>query len=211
MEISWSEFAQVAVAHLLAVASPGPDFALVLRQSLGGSRREALWTSWGIGTGILWHVAASLLGLGLLLRGSPELFNAVKLAGAGYLAWIGWQALRSRPRQEDGGGGREREVPGAVRGAFVTGLLTNVLNPKATLFFVSLYAMLVDPRTSTAVQAGYGLWMAAATGLWFSLVSVLFTRAEVRGRFLRCGHWIDRAMGAVLLAFALHLATSALP
>ena len=54
--------------------------------------------SWGIGTGILWHVAASLLGLGLLLRGSPELFNAVKLAGAGYLAWIGWQALRSRPR-----------------------------------------------------------------------------------------------------------------
>jgi threonine/homoserine/homoserine lactone efflux protein len=53
--------------------------------------------------------------------------------------------------------------------------------------------------------------MAAATGLWFSLVSVLFTRAEVRGRFLRFGHWIDRAMGAVLLAFALHLATTALP
>ncbi len=210
MAIVWSEFAQVAVAHLLAVASPGPDFALVLRQSLGRSRREALWTSWGIGAGILLHVAGSLLGLGLLLRGSPALFNAVKIAGAGYLAWIGWQALRARPRTDDGAG--TGTVPAAsVRGAFATGLLTNALNPKATLFFVSLYALLVDPRTPKAVQAGYGLWMAVATGLWFSLVSVLFTRPAVRSRFLRFGHWIDRAMGVVLLAFALHLATAALP
>jgi len=94
------EFMQVAVAHALAVASPGPDFALVLRQSVAHGRRTAMWTSLGIGTAILVHVAYALLGLGLLVRGSETWFNVVKYAGAGYLAWIGFQALRARPAPE---------------------------------------------------------------------------------------------------------------
>ncbi len=78
----WREFSQVALAHLLAVASPGPDFALVLRQSLTHGRRTALWTSLGIGTAILLHVTYSLLGLGLLIRSSALWFGVVKYAGA---------------------------------------------------------------------------------------------------------------------------------
>lgn len=201
------EFLQVAVAHLLAVASPGPDFALVLRQSLAFGRRTALWTSLGVGSAILVHVGYALLGLGLLLRGSEFWFAVVKYAGAGYLAWVGWQALRARPAPETPGGGSAASVaPPAQRSAFVTGFLTNVLNPKATLFFMSLYALVVSPQTPKSVQAAYGVWMAVATAAWFSLVAVLFTHAAVRRRFLRYGHWIERLLGVVLLGFAAMLA-----
>src|SRR5688500_8311027 len=201
----WVEFSKVAIVHLLAVASPGPDFAIVLKQSLSQGRRPALWTSLGIGTAILLHVTYSLLGLGLLIRGSETWFNAVKYAGAAYIAWIGVQSLRAKPRKS----GQEEPAtvaPGRLgRDAFLIGFLTNALNPKATLFFISLFALAISPHTPKLIQAGYGLWMAAATAAWFSLVSVLFTRPEVRIRFLRYGHWIDRALGVVFLGLAASL------
>src|SRR3954469_5530331 len=94
----WLEFFQVALAHLLAVASPGPDFAVVVKQSLAHGRRIGIWTSIGVGSAISFHVAYSLLGVGLLVRSSPVWFNFVRYAGAGYLAWLGLQALRTRRR-----------------------------------------------------------------------------------------------------------------
>ena len=206
----WPEFLSVALAHLLAVASPGPDFAIVLRQSITHGRRTALWTSIGIGTGILLHITYSLLGLGLLIRSSSFWFSGVKYAGAAYIAWLGIQALRAKPRDTQSDQGDGPRKPPATHGAFLTGFLTNALNPKATLFFLSLYVMLVSPQTPRWVQAGYGLWMAAATMAWFCLVSVLFTKPEVRNKFLRHGHWIDRALGVVFLGFAAKLALASL-
>jgi RhtB (resistance to homoserine/threonine) family protein len=202
----WLEFSKVALAHLLAVASPGPDFAIVLKQSLTHGRRTALWTSVGVGTAILLHVTYSLLGLGLLIRGSALWFNVVKYAGATYIAWLGVQALRTKPRTAASLTDAEAAAPPTAHGAFATGFLTNALNPKVSLFFISLFVLLVNPHTPKLVQAGYGLWMTFATMAWFSLVSVVFTREGVRRRFLRYGHWIDRVLGVVFLAFALSLA-----
>jgi RhtB (resistance to homoserine/threonine) family protein len=211
----WAQFVKVAVAHLLAAMSPGPDFAIVVRQSVTHGRRAAVWTSIGIGTAILLHVAYTLLGIGLVLRSSHAAFAAVKYAGAAYLAWIGVKALASRPQA-----GPTAPAPGAEsrpagpaepapRRAFATGFLTNALNPKVTLFFVAIFASLVDPATPRMVQAAYGLWMALATMAWFCVVSVFFTRNAVRRAYLRSGPWIDRVMGAVFigLAAALALAT----
>ncbi len=76
---------------------------------------------------------------------------------------------------------------------------------KATLFFLSLFVLVISPQTPKAVQAAYGLWMAVATTAWFVLVSLVFTRGEIRRRFLRHGHWIDRVLGVVFLAFAASL------
>jgi len=205
----WSEFFKVALAHLLAVASPGPDFAIVLRQSLQHGRRIAIWTSVGVGTAILLHVAYSLLGIGFILKSSPFAFAAVKYAGALYVAWLGVQALRTRPRADTAMGGAPT-TPAAAGAAWLTGFLTNALNPKVTLFFVALFVTVIDPRTPKWVQAGYGLWMAAATIGWFSLVSVAFTRPAVSAVFVRYGHWVDRALGIVFIAFALSLALSSL-
>ena len=202
----WLEFSAVAATHLIAVASPGPDFAIVLRQSLVFGRRTAILTSIGIGTAILLHVGYSLLGLGLLIQSSPGWFAAVKYAGAAYLAWLGVQSLRAKPRSPaDVAGGAGAAGAGGLPtegAAFATGFLTNALNPKATLFFISLFVMMVSPRTPKLVQAGYGLWMTVVTMAWFVLVSVGFTRADVRRNFLRHGHWIVRVLGAVFLAFA---------
>jgi RhtB (resistance to homoserine/threonine) family protein len=205
IEDYWLEFAKVAVAHALAVASPGPDFAVVLKQSISNGRRAAVCTSVGIGTAILLHVGYSLLGLGFLIRGSATWFNVVKYAGAAYIAWLGLQALRTRPREMDPVAPDASHERVNSRRAFAAGFLTNALNPKATLFFISLFVLVVSPTTPKLVQAGYGLWMAAATTAWFCLVALLFTRADVRRKFLRHGHWIERALGVVFLGFALSL------
>ena len=202
------EFLTLAVAHALAVASPGPDFAIVLRQSLRHGRRAALWTSVGIGCGLCIHITYSLLGLGLVLTRSATTLTVVKWLGAAYLAWIGVQALRARPRQDEtevSSVGSAKEDAPTARAAWTTGFLVNLLNPKAALFFLSLFPLAVSPTTPRLIQAGYGLWMTVTTVLWFSFVALVFTRGEVRRAFLRHGHWIDRALGVVFLGFAASL------
>ena len=188
-----TEFARVAVAHLLAVASPGPDFAMVLRQSLAHGQRTAVWTSLGIGSAILLHATYCVLGLGLLLQSSPAAFTTLRYAGAAYLVYLGVEGLRSRARAGSVADGPGVTVP-APGAAFVAGFLTNALNPKAALFFIALFPVAVSAQTPKLIQAGYGLWMSLATMAWFSLVSVVFTREPVRRGYLRHGHWIDRLL-----------------
>ena len=198
------EFVTLAVAHALAVASPGPDFAIVLRQSLRHGRRAALWTSVGIGCGLCIHITYSLLGLGLVLTRSATALTVVKWLGAAYLAWIGVQALLAKPREGDLDLTVTTNEPTA-HAAWTTGFLVNLLNPKAALFFLSLFPLAVSPTTPRLIQAGYSVWMTVTTVLWFSFVALVFTRGEVRRAFLRHGHWIDRALGVVFLGFAASL------
>lgn len=200
----WPEFLKIVVAHALAVASPGPDFALVLRQSLAHGRRAALWTSLGIGCGISVHVTYCLLGLGYLLAGSPTALAVTKYLGAAYLTWVGIQALRAKPRTGDIALADDTGAP-SDRAAWTTGFLVNVLNPKAALFFISLFPLVVSTTTPKLIQAGYGVWMALWTAGWFCLVAVAFTNPAVRRPFLRQVHWVDRALGLVFLGFAASL------
>jgi len=206
VENYWPEFLTVALVHLLAVASPGPDFAVVLRQALSQSRQRALLTAAGVGIGILVHVSYSLLGIGLLIQQSVWLFSVLKVAGALYLGWIALHCLRSGPARLE-----LDTTPARAQSGFAAlrlGFLTNALNPKATLFFVSLFSVVISPGTPMALQAGYGIYMAAATGLWFSMVAIFFTLPRVRRGFTRFGHWLDRAMGGILLVLAGQLLVS---
>ncbi|MDX2495028.1 MAG: LysE family translocator [Desulfuromusa sp.] len=202
-----NEFLTVAVIHLLAVASPGPDFAMVLRQSLSAGRSAAIWTSIGIGLGILVHVAYVLLGLGLIISQSVQIFSIIKMIGAGYLLYIGWKSLRAQP---------ERPVTEADEvmplrkyssaQALRIGFLTNVLNPKATLFFLSVFSVIIKPDTPQGVQFVYGLYMSIATGIWFCGLSFVLTQPAVRRGFARFGYWVERCMGVVLIALGVRLA-----
>jgi RhtB (resistance to homoserine/threonine) family protein len=202
------EFMTVALVHLLAVASPGPDFAVVVRESVAQGRRAGSWTALGVGCGIFVHVAYSLLGIGLIVSQSIVLFNLFKWLAAAYLVYLGWRALRARPMSLEAIDGANAPVARSAWRAFVIGFVTNGLNPKATLFFLSLFTVVISPDTPLLVQAGYGLYLAGATALWFLLVAWLFSRGRVRAGFARLGHWFDRLTGAVLIGLGARLALS---
>jgi RhtB (resistance to homoserine/threonine) family protein len=199
-----SQFLTIIVVHLLAVASPGPDFAIVVKQSVSHGKATALWTSLGVGTGIFLHVLYSLLGIGVIISQSVTAFTVMKCIGAAYLIYIGWKALRTKPASAQVFTGEKKKTPTSGR-AFWTGFLTNGLNPKATLFFLSLFTVVISPDTPLAVQAFYGIYMAFATALWFSGISLLFGSSKVRLLFGRVGHWFERLMGGALLLLGLKL------
>lgn len=207
MSSYWSEFFTIAVAHLLAVASPGPDFAIVTRQCVLSGTRAGVWTALGIGSGILLHVTYCLLGVALLLSSSPALFNVMKLLAAGYLFYLGVKALRSKGFDAED----ERQVIDlgfSRRQAVLQGFLTNGLNPKATLFFLALFTVVIDPQTPLAIQIVYGGYLAVATFVWFAMLSLFLGHRAVRDRMLELGIWFERGMGVVLVALALQIGLS---
>jgi RhtB (resistance to homoserine/threonine) family protein len=204
----WAEFFTVALIHLLAVASPGPDFAVVVRESVAHGRRAGTWTALGVGSAIFLHVGYSLLGIGLIVSQSIVLFNVLKWLAAAYLLYIGFKALRARPAAASSCEPAEAApvVTRSAAAAYRAGFMTNGLNPKATLFFLSLFTVVINPHTPLWVQAGYGVYLALATALWFCLVALLFSQQRVRAGFARMGHWFDRTMGAVLIALGVKIA-----
>lgn len=201
-----AEFLTVALIHLLAVASPGPDFAVVVRESVAHGRRAGTWTALGVGSAIFLHVGYSLLGIGLIVSQSIVLFNVLKWLAAAYLLYIGFKALRAKPAVTGTDTVAALPVVRSAGAAYRAGFMTNGLNPKATLFFLSLFTVVINPHTPLAVQAGYGVYLAVATAAWFCLVALLFSRQRVRAGFARMGHWFDRTMGAVLIALGVKIA-----
>ncbi|WP_179528129.1 LysE family translocator [Ectopseudomonas composti] len=198
-----TEWIAVITITLLAVISPGADFALVSRNSLLLSRRAGVLTALGIGLGVLIHVGYTLLGVGLLLQQSAGLFNALKLAGAAYLIYLGVRMLLSKP---DSATHSNAQKPAADGAALRTGLLANALNPKTAVFIVSLFMQVVQPSTGLATQLGYGAFIALAHVGWFALVALCFSAGPVRDRLLAARRWIDRLFGGLLIGFGTLLA-----
>jgi RhtB (resistance to homoserine/threonine) family protein len=206
MQLYWIEFITIAGVHFLAVASPGPDFAIVLKHSISFGRRAAILTSIGIGLGNLVHVIYSLLGIGLLIKTTPWLFDAMTYLAAAYLAYIGISALRSQPsRADEQSTSTDKQSKISDKKAFLIGLLTNGLNPKATLFFLSVFAVVVSADTPNTVKMFYGLYLTLATGTWFCCLSLFLSTANVRQFIAGHGHWFDRVMGLVLILLAIKL------
>ena len=206
VEIYWLEFLTIASVHLLAVASPGPDFAIVLKHSISFGRRTAIITSVGVGAAILIHVAYSLLGIGILIKTTPVLFQVFSYAAAAYLLFLGWGAVRSpAPNSQKTEEGENPIQVISDKKAFIVGFLTNGLNPKATLFFLSVFAVAVSPDTPNVIKLGYGLYLAVATGIWFSVLSLFLSSKKVTGFIGEKGYWFDRVMGVVLILLAIKL------
>lgn len=202
----WLEFLTIASVHLLAVASPGPDFAIVLKHSISYGRRAAIITSIGVGVAILIHVAYSLLGIGILIKTTPVLFQIFSYVAAAYLLYLGWGAIRS-PAPDNLAVVEENKQNLVIsdKRAFVVGVLTNGLNPKATLFFLSVFAVAVSPETPNIIKLGYGLYLAFATGVWFCVLSFFLSSKRVTQFIGKKGYWFDRVMGIVLILLAIKL------
>ncbi len=200
------ELFTVATITLLAVISPGADFAMVSRNSMMMSRRAGILTAAGISLGVLVHVAYSLLGVGLVISRSALLFNLIKYVGAIYLIFLGVSMLRARPVACDAAPRSALSDAGALR----TGFLTNATNPKTTLFVVSLFTQVINPRTPLAVQLGYGAFMSLAHLAWFILVACAFSSAPAQRAVATFGHHVERGIGGVLVCLGLTLALASL-
>ena len=200
-----SAFLTVAIIHLLGVMSPGPDFAIVTRNALAYSRRTGLMTAAGIALGLQVHVLYSLLGIGLVISQSILLFNILKYLGAAYLIFVGWKALRAKKGTLEVDTVEKKKDISAAH-AFRNGFLCNVLNPKATIFMLALFTQVIDPSTPIAIQAFYGVYMGAATFVWFSFVASVFSLSLIKRTFQGIQHWLERAMGAVLVALGIKVA-----
>ncbi|MYN29478.1 LysE family translocator [Duganella levis] len=200
-----SELIVVVTITLLAVISPGPDFAMVTRNSLMLTRRAGVLTALGIGLGVTVHVSYTLLGIGLLISRSLWLFHSIKLVGAVYLVYLGIKMLRAQPAQQ------QTQATAASLSdwdALRTGFLTNVLNPKTTIFIVNLFMQAVRPDTPLPIQIGYGVFIALAHAGWFSLVALCFSADTVRARLLAARRRIDQTFGCLLVGFGALLAIS---
>ena len=199
-----TDWLTVITITLLAVISPGPDFAMVTRNALVLSRRAGVLTALGIGLGVWVHLGYTLWGVGVLMRQSAWLFGAAKLAGAAYLIYLGWKMLRSPPVDLAATAARPVSDLGALR----TGFLTNALNPKTTVFIVSLFMQVVDPQTPLGVQLAYGAFISLAHAVWFSLVALGLSAQAVRQRLLAWRRTIDRAFGGALMGLGVWLAAA---
>ncbi|MBJ2135767.1 MAG: LysE family translocator [Paraglaciecola chathamensis] len=205
LSLYWGEFLTIAGVHLLAVASPGPDFAIVLKHSINYGRRIAMITSIGVGVAILLHVTYSLLGIGLLLKTNPLVYTIFSYVAAAYLVYIAIGALKSKAADTTEPASEVSSSEISDRKAFAIGFLTNGLNPKATLFFLSVFAVAVSAQTPSSIKLAYGVYLAVATGMWFCFLSYLLSTRKVRAFIRQYSHWFDRIMGAVLLLLAAKL------
>ncbi|MEU3412884.1 LysE family translocator [Streptomyces sp. NPDC006658] len=193
----------VAVITVLAVIAPGADFAMIVRNSYLHGRRTGLLAAAGVAAGVLVHVSYTLLGVGLLIASSTVVFTAVKLIGAAYLVYVGVRTFRARGDVEVDLGNKTELSPVA---ALRTGFLTNVLNPKTTLFVVSTFAQVLGPGTPLYRQVGYGLFMSLAHLVWFGVVAAFFSHSRMRSVMLRGQKILNKAIGSVLAGLGVSLA-----
>lgn len=190
-----NEFIAVASITILAVISPGGDFAMVTRNSYLYGKQTGVLTACGIAAAVWIHVIYTLVGVSVLLVKFPFLFHFIKFLGALYLIYIGIQTFRHRSIEIDLSTTRS---PLSGFTAFKTGFLTNALNPKTTLFVLSVFTQVVQPDTSLAIQIGYGAFMSFAHLVWFVVVAILLSAPMIRQKLLTRQQRVNRLIGILL-------------
>jgi len=197
----------IAFMLLLALVIPGPDFFMVVRQSLQYSRKTGIYTAIGLGLGIAVHITYCLAGIALIISKSILLFNVIKIVGAMYLFYIGFQVFLSK--------GDDIEVKNLEKKkdiskltALKVGFLTNVLNPKATLFFMSMFTVFIPETTPNIVLATISIVMILMTILWFICVAIFFTQPKVQHTFNKFQKIFNKVFGGLLMALGVKIAIS---
>jgi len=171
------EIIAVGIITILAVISPGPDFAMVTRLAVSRGRRAGVMCAIGIGSGVSIHLAYTLIGLGVLFASNVWILTSLRYLGAAYLIWLGvsalWPDIRrlfiyTKPQKTNDVSanitaiapslGSEQSKPDQNRNgsAFWAGFACNALNPKTMLFIVSLFSQVISPNTPIVQEIGYG-------------------------------------------------------
>ena len=199
-----NEFFTVVILHLFAVMSPGPDFALITRQCIRYGRQVAIWSSAGIGVGILFHSVLAVSGILLLIASNPIYVSLLKVISSFYLAYLG---IISLFKSSDFNKVELTKSRWSNIGGFLTGLITNISNVKALLFFVTLFGVVLNTK-ETYPLAIFGIYMAVATFIWFSSVTYIFTSEVLRNKFLTFFKIFEKFLGLGLVIIAIQIILS---
>ncbi len=208
MEIAqyWPELLQVSLIAIIMAISPGADFAMVTRNSLFFSRKAGVYSALGVATATWVHTAYTLAGLSLLIAASQEIFTLVKWIGALYLIYVGWKTWSSKMALSESG-----EHPDTAISAwsfYRQGFITNVTNPKTTLFYVSIFTQIVSKDTPVSMQVLYGFIICLAHAAWFSLLAAGITHSRVLRQIRRVGDRIGQCLGGALVFMGIALLSS---
>ena len=198
------------LACVVLVLTPGPDMAFVLGQTLSGGARRGWAATCGVFTGAAVHILAAAAGVAALVAAHPALFTALRVAGALYLLWLGFHAIRAALRGEGGmGDGGAPSV--SLAAAYRQGFLTNLLNPKVGLFFLAFVPLFVDPSRSPAwVQMLIlGPLLPAISIPFFGVLIAGASRIAHRLRASSAGRWLDGAAGTLFLGLGIRLLAGA--
>ncbi len=193
--------------HLLALMSPGPSTILIIKNSLGTSRRSGLATALGIWLGESIHVLYSILGLWFIISKSILALNTIKYCWALYLLYLAYKLLQSKGSSKTNIS-HTNEL--TAKQWITQWFLTGILNPKATIFFVSLFSMVIKPDTDMHSLLILGICMTINATVRFSLVSTLLTHSHIQSNYYKVSKRIDRIFGGLLAAFGLKLLFSKL-
>ncbi|SPL72547.1 LysE family translocator [Acinetobacter stercoris] len=187
------EFVAVILITILAVVSPGADFAIVTKNSYLYGRKIGVLTSLGISLGVLVHVTYTLIAVAFVMTYTPHILNVVKYIGAIYLIYIGYKTFTQKPVTDTSSINAINPSQ-----ALKYGFFTNALNPKTTLFVISTYTQIVNVSTPKIILIGYGLFMSLAHFIWFSIVAIVFSSIILRQKMLAKQVMINRIIGVVL-------------
>ena len=189
-------FLSAAIAHLLAVMSPGPDTAIIFQQSFAKGRNSGILTALGIGFGIFLHCLLAISGISILLYSTEEARFVIKILGASYLIFVGFQSLLLQDSSEP----KTRTT--IFTHPFLIGLITNILNIKAFLFTVSLFSF-INLQPDSLMSWIYLFYFPVITAAWFSFVSYALTHEALGDIFDQYNHKIQFASSAFILALGL--------
>ena len=196
-------FITVALLHLFAVASPGPDFFLIARQSTLYGRDISIWASLGISIGILMHSFLSIVGIYVLLSLYPDFIFYMKIIASLYIASIGVRTLLVNSQIEISHLSDQKNITATK--SFVMGFFTNALNPKAFLFFIMVFSLISNTNPSNETKILLGVYMAVATFIWFTLISISFSKIS-KGEFIKKNlPYLEKIIGVILILIALQI------
>ncbi|GAB7528925.1 LysE family translocator [Pseudomonas sp. 3A(2025)] len=192
-----NELLAVVAITVLAVISPGPDFAMVTRNSYAFGRRSGLMAALGIACGVQVHVLYTVFGIAMIISQSPLLLMSMKVLGAGYLIYLGIKSFTNKTVLTVGeASGRAPSAWEALR----SGFFTNALNPKTMLFVVATYSQVVQANSSLSASFAYGAFMSVSHWAWFSLVALFFSAHALRQRLLEKQLIVDKVIGVALVS-----------
>jgi RhtB (resistance to homoserine/threonine) family protein len=200
------ELISVSVIAIFMAISPGADFVMVTKNSVFHGRLAGLYASLGVSLAIWLHVAYSIAGLAIIISNSIVLFTIIKYLGAAYLIYIGWKTFRASSDTNI-----EQQVSNEKISnyeALKTGFITNALNPKTTIFFLSIFTQVVNPQTPLWLQLVYGAIISLAHLVWFGSVSILLSQPILLKKFHLYKGYIEKSVGVVLMGLGLKVAAT---